>query len=193
MNELNIILTKSGLSVTAQRYLGGVAAGSAIPLFEVEGSGFYTGHMAGAAGDYQLVFRADGENVGAGVIRWDGSVEILPATGGSIPTAAEIRQEIDMNSSKLDVAVSSRLAPDGTLARVTLTDTATTLTNAPASVTPADIWSHATRTITGGAVDAIPAADISAIRAKTDLLNPTRLAQVSTVETTGAQLAAALS
>ena len=28
-------------------------------------------------------------------------------------------------------------------------DTATTLTNAPASVTPSDIWSHATRTITG--------------------------------------------
>ena len=36
-----------------------------------------------------------------------------------------------------------------------LVDTATTLTNAPASVTPSDIWSHATRTITGGTVDTL--------------------------------------
>ena len=49
--------------------------------------------------------------------------------------------------SNLDAAVSSRLAPNGTLATVT------NLTNAPASVTPSDIWSHATRTITGGLVD----------------------------------------
>jgi hypothetical protein len=39
----------------------------------------------------------------------------------------------------------------------------------------------------------IPSANISAIKAKTDLLNTDRLAQVSTVSTTGAQLAAALS
>jgi hypothetical protein len=44
--------------------------------------------------------------------------------------------------SNLDTTVSSRLAPNGTLATVT------TLTNAPASVTPSDIWSHATRTLT---------------------------------------------
>jgi hypothetical protein len=39
----------------------------------------------------------------------------------------------------------------------------------------------------------IPTADITAIKGKTDLLNTDRLAQVSTVSTTGAQLAAALS
>lgn len=39
----------------------------------------------------------------------------------------------------------------------------------------------------------IPSANIGAIKAKTDLLNTDRLAQVSTVSTTGAQLAAALS
>jgi hypothetical protein len=162
----------------------------------------------------------------------------------------------------LDATVSSRLAPNGTLATVTtLTNapdvptegeiasavwsaasreitggTVDTLTNAPASVTPSDIWSHATRTITGGTVDTltnaptvpsaaairaeidsnstqlaaikaktdnlpaspaatgdIPSANISAIKAKTDLLQTDRLAQCSTVATTGAQLAAALS
>jgi hypothetical protein len=64
--------------------------------------------------------------------------------------------------------------------------TVTTLTNAPASVTPSDIWNYATRTITANS-------DITAIKAKTDLLETTRLAQCSTVATTGAQLAAALS
>jgi hypothetical protein len=57
----------------------------------------------------------------------------------------QIRTEMDSNSTKLanlDATVSSRLAPSGTLATVT------TLTNAPTSVTPSDIWSHATRTIT---------------------------------------------
>lgn len=39
----------------------------------------------------------------------------------------------------------------------------------------------------------IPSANITAIKAKTDLLNTDRLAQCSTVATTGAQLAAALS
>jgi hypothetical protein len=102
-----------------------------------------------------------------------------------------------------------------------------TLTNAPASVTPTDIWSHATRTLTSAsgptaieirqeldsnstqlaaikaktdnlpaspaATGDIPSANISAIKAKTDLLQTDRLAQCSTVATTGAQLAAALS
>jgi hypothetical protein len=151
----------------------------------------------------------------------------------TVPSVVQIRQEMDSNSTKLanlDATVSSRLAPSGTLATVT------NLTNAPASVTPSDIWSHATRTITGGTVttltnaptvpsaasirqeiDAnstqlaaikaktdllpvspaatgdIPTADITAIKGKTDLLETTRLAQCSTVATTGAQLAAALS
>ena len=112
-----------------------------------------------------------------------------------------------------------------------LVDTATTLTNAPASVTPSDIWSHATRTITGGTVDTltnapsvpsasaiasqvrtelsvelarvdqaistratpanIPTAEITAIKAKTDALNTTRLAQTATTEILGNLLAQA--
>jgi hypothetical protein len=54
----------------------------------------------------------------------------------SIPTVVQIRTEMDSNSSKLsnlDATVSSRLAPNGTLATVT------TLTNAPTVPTAAEI------------------------------------------------------
>lgn len=56
-----------------------------------------------------------------------------------------------------------------------LVDTATTLTNAPASVTPSDIWSHATRTITGGTVDtltnapSVPSASAIASQVRSEL------------------------
>ena len=132
-NELNISLAQSqtGLSVTAQKYLAGIASGTAISLTEVGATAYYTGNMSGAAGDYQILFRAAGENVGSGSIRWDGSSEILPATGGSIPSATGIATQ-----------VRTELSPE---------------------------------------------------LAKVSALNTTRLAQVSTVETTGAQIAAALS
>jgi hypothetical protein len=68
------------------------------------------------------------------------------------PTAAEIRAEMDANSTKLDVAVSTRLAPAGTLATVT------NLTNAPDVPTEAEIaaavWAYVTRTITSGGITA---------------------------------------
>jgi hypothetical protein len=174
---------------------------------------------------------------------------LASATAGEIATA--VRSELSVELGRLDAAVSSRLAPSGTLATVT------NLTNAPASVTPSDIWSHATRTLTsasgptvvqireeldanstklanldapvsgagnapsastvatavrtelatelarvdaavstrlaGSAYTAPANSDITAIKGKTDLLNTDRLAQCSTVSTTGAQLAAALS
>jgi len=123
----------------------------------------------------------------------------------TVPTVVQIRQEMDSNSTKLanlDATVSSRLAPSGTLAVVT------TLTNAPsvpsAASIRAEIDSNSTQLAaiktktdnlpaSPAATGDIPSANISAIKAKTDLLNTDRLAQVSTVSTTGAQLAAALS
>jgi hypothetical protein len=121
-------------------------------------------------------------------------------------TAAQVNAEADTAladvgltntvTGRIDAAISSRLSPSGTLATVT------NLTNAPASVTPSDIWSHATRTLTTSSgptavqirqeIDA-SSTQLAAIKAKTDLLETTRLAQCSTVATTGAQLAAALS
>jgi hypothetical protein len=235
-NELNIALAKSGLTVTAQTYQNGAAVGSAISCPETGSTGFYSGNMTGTAGTYQVAFISASANVGSGSIVWDGTAEVAFST----LTAAQVNAEADTAladvgltntvTGRIDATVSSRLSPSGTLAVVT------TLTNAPASVTPSDIWSHASRTITGGTVDTltnaptvpsaasiraeidsnstqlaaikaktdllpaspaatgdIPTADITAIKGKTDLLETTRLAQCSTVATTGAQLAAALS
>jgi hypothetical protein len=146
--------------------------------------------------------------------------------------AAQVRTELSVELGRIDAAVSSRLAPSGTLATVT------TLTNAPTVPTAAAIADEvrvelatelaridapvsgatapsaatvatAVRSelatelarvdqavssrLAGSAYTAPANSDITAIKAKTDLLETTRLAQCSTVATTGAQLAAALS
>jgi antitoxin (DNA-binding transcriptional repressor) of toxin-antitoxin stability system len=204
-NELNIALAKSGLTVTAQRYQSGAAVGSAISCPEVGTSGFYSGNMTGTAGTYQVAFLASAANVGSGSIVWDGTAEVAPST----LTAAQVNAEADTAladvgltntvTGRIDAAISSRLAPSGTLATVT------TLTNAPTVPTAAAIATQVRTELATelARVDAgistratpasIPAADITAIKAKTDALVTDRLAQVSTVSTTGAQLAAALS
>jgi hypothetical protein len=82
--------------------------------------------------------------------------------------------------------------------------TVTTLTNAPTVPTPSQIASQVRTELTtelnrldtnvaSRAATGTLASDVTAIKAKTDLLETTRLAQCSTVATTGAQLAAALS
>jgi hypothetical protein len=130
-NELNIALT-TGLTVTAQPYAAGAASGSPISLTEVGTTGFYTGDMTGSEGTYQLVFLSGGATVGTGQIVWSGTAEIPPSTFNP--------------------------ATD-TVARVTLTDTATTLTNSPDVPTEAEIatavWGAATKEITGGTVDTL--------------------------------------
>ena len=205
---------KTGLTVTVDLYDPSgtqiVTGGSATAI----GGGLYAYTLSthnSAEGEYAAIFKTSDTTVDSQHIP---SLWVLGRAGVE----------------NLDATVSSRLAPNGTLATVT------NLTNAPASVTPSDIWSHATRTITGGTVDTltnapsvpsaasiraeidsnstqlsaiksktdnlpaspaatgdIPSANITAIKAKTDLLNTDRLAQCSTVATTGAQLAAALS
>ena len=202
MNELNIALAVSGATVTCQPYQAGAAVGSAISLTEVGTSGFYSGNMTGSAGTYQLAFRRAGANVGSGSIVWDGTSEVATSTltqAGvqSALTAQGITTARAGNLDNLDAAVSSRLAPSGTLATVT------TLTNAP-SVPSASAIASQVRTelsVELGRVDAaistratpanIPTADIAAIKVKTDALNTTRLAQVSTTEIVGNLLAQA--
>jgi hypothetical protein len=78
-NELNIALSRTGLTLTAQLFSGGASVGSAITLSEVGSSGFYSGNMTGAAGTYQLAFIAGGVNVGSGEIIWDGTNELSVA------------------------------------------------------------------------------------------------------------------
>ena len=226
-------------------------------------------------------------------------VPVDATTGTAVLTAAAIRTELETELGRIDAAISSRLAPSGTLATVTTLTNAPTVpsasaiasqvrtelsvelarvdqnissrlaaadynapTSAPTAASVANaVWSAATKEITGGTVttltnaptvpsasaiasqvrtelatelanlDAtvssrlassaytapansditaiksktdnlpaspaatgdIPSANITAIKAKTDLLVTDRLAQGSTVSTTGAQLAAALS
>lgn len=67
-------------------------------------------------------------------------------TSASGPTAVQIRQEIDANSTKLDAAISSRLAASAYTAP-TSAPTAASVANA--------VWSAAARTITGGTVDTL--------------------------------------
>jgi len=67
-------------------------------------------------------------------------------TSSSDPSAATIatavRSELTTELGRIDASVSSRLAPSGTLARVTLVDTVTSLTNAPTVPSAAAIASQ---------------------------------------------------
>ena len=207
-NELNIALPTSGLTVTAQPYQAGAAVGSAISLTEVGSSGFYSGTMTGTAGTYQLAFLAAGANVGSGSIVWDGTNEVATSTltQAGVQSALTAQGLTSVRAGaldNLDTTVSSRLSPSGTLARVTLTDTATTLTNAPTVPSASAIASQVRTELTTelGRIDAaistratpanIPTSDITAIKGKTDLLNTTRLGQVATTEIVGNLLAQA--
>jgi hypothetical protein len=129
----------------------------------------------------------DGASVASAV--WSAATRSI--TGGTVdtltnpptvPTVVQIRQEMDSNSTKLanlDATVSSRLAPNGTLATVT------TLTNAPTVPSATDIATQVRTELSTelGRLDATvssrlasasytaPAnSDISAIKAKTDNL-----------------------
>ena len=102
----------------------------------------------------------------------------------SVPTpseiASQVRTELATELARVDVATSTRLASSAYTAPANsdITSIKAKTDNLPAS--PA-------------ATGDIPSANITAIKAKTDLLVTDRLAQCSTVATTGAQLAAALS
>jgi hypothetical protein len=190
-NELNIALT-TGLTVSVQPYAAGAAVGSAISLTEVSTSGFYTGNMTGSTGTYQLVFQSGGATVGTGQIVWSGTAEVPVSTltTADIPTSdiTAIKAATDnlpsdpADQSLLEAAIAGVTAPSAsTVATAVRSELATELAHLDADIstraTPADI----------------PASDISSIKSTTDALNTDRLAQVSTVATTGSQLAAALS
>ena len=193
-NELNIALATSGLTVTAQRYQAGAAVGSAISLTEVGSSGFYSGNMTGSAGTYQLAFIASSTNVGSGDIIWDGTNEVPVST----LTAAQVNTECDTALSdvgltstvtgRIDAAVSSRLATSGYTAPANSDITAikAKTDNLPAS--PA-----ATGDIPSAATIADEVWDTQTSALTTSGAIGTRLKNSSTVATTGAQLAAALS
>jgi hypothetical protein len=99
-----------------------------------------------------------------------GTVDTLtnaPSVPSAATIASQVRTELSTELARIDATVSSRLAPAGTLARVTLTDTVTTVTNS-------------------SPVDAAEIAE--AVRTE---LTPEleRVANCATVETTGDQIA----
>ena len=211
---------KTGLTVTVDLYDPSgsqiVTGASATAV----GGGLYSYVLStnnSAEGEYAAIFKTSDSTVDAQHIPslWvlgRAGVENLDATvsSRSTLTAAQVNTEADTaladvglttaragNLDNLDATVSSRLAPSGTLATVT------TLTNAPSVPSASAIASQVrselsvelsridAATSTRATPANIPTAEISAIKGKTDLLNTTRLAQVSTTEIVGNLLAQA--
>jgi hypothetical protein len=129
----------------------------------------------------------------------DQSLVEAAIAGVTAPSAATVasavRTELATELARVDAAVSTRLATSGYTAPSTAP---TAAANASAVRTELAVElarvDQAISTRLASASYTAPAnSDIAAVKAKTDLLETTRLAQCSTVSTTGAQLAAALS
>ena len=95
-----------------------------------------------------------------------------PAATGDIPTAAAIRAEMDANSTKLDVAVSSRLASAGYTAPLDAAGTRTAVGLASANL-DTQIGTLATASALSTA-----AGEVTAIKAKTDSLTFTSAGKI---------------
>lgn len=133
---------------------------------------------------------------------WSHATRTLTSASG--PTAVEIRQEIDTNSTQLSAIKAKTDALPSDPADQSLLEAAIAGVTAPsASTVAAAVRSELTEIsnldasissrLASASYTAPANADVAAIKAKTDLLETTRLAQCSTVATTGAQIAAALS
>ena len=188
-NELNIALS-TGLTVTAQAYTAGAASGSAISLSEDGSSGFYTGNMTGSAGTYQLVFVSGGATVGTGQINWSGTAEIpfSTLTTADIPTAAISAIQAKTDNLPSDPADQSLL--EAAIAGVTA-PSASTVASAVRSELSVELARVDVAISTRSTPANIPTTDITAIKAKTDALNTTRLGQCTTTEILGNLLAQA--
>jgi hypothetical protein len=64
-----------------------------------------------------------------------------PNVPSAATIASQVRTELSAELGRIDVATSTRLSPSGTLAKVTLVDTVTTLTNSPNVPSAANIAS----------------------------------------------------
>ena len=168
--------------------------------------------IVGAIGNQNLSEVSLVAAVRADLERTGGKLDSIPKTSApsASTVAGAVRTELGVELGRLDASVSSRLSPSGTLATVT------NLTNAPASVTPSDIWSHSSRTLTTSSgptavqirqeidanstkldaaissrMAASEATKLDAVKAKTDALNTERLANVATTNIVGTLLAQA--
>jgi hypothetical protein len=174
-----------------------VPAGGSVALGVAVGEGFGTAVLTPEAvwGAATRTLTA-GAGISASDV-WDYATRSLTTSSG--PTAVQIRQEMDSNSTKLanlDTTVSSRLAPSGTLATVT------TLTNAPIVPTAAAIATQVRTELTtelnrldtnvgSRAASGTLASDVTAIKAKTDAINVDRINNTATTAIVGNLLAQA--
>jgi hypothetical protein len=129
---------------------------------------------------------------------WSHATRTLTSASG--PTAIEIRQEIDGNSTQLSAIKSKTDALPSDPADQSLLEAAIAGVTAPSAATVAaavrsELSVELARVdqAVSSRLAASEASKLDAVKAKTDLLQTDRLAQCSTVATTGAQLAAALS
>jgi hypothetical protein len=210
---------KTGLTVAVDIYNPSgtqiVTAGSATAL----GGGLYTYTLStdnSSEGEYAAIFKTTDSTVDAqhipslwvlgraGVENLDAATSSrLPSSSyAASPSVTAIRAEMDSNSTQLSAIKSKTDALPSDPADQSLLEAAIAGVTAPsASTVAAAVRSElsvelarvdaavSSRAVAGD----IPTADITAIKGKTDLLNTDRLGQCSTVATTGAQLAAALS
>lgn len=176
-----IRLKKANTNVAVFNY---VDSGSAKTLIDATANSA----MPSATDVRSGVSYASGALVGSCAVPAAGSVSLgVPVdntTGTAILTQANVQSALTAqglttaragNLDNLDTTISSRLAPNGTLATVT------NLTNAPASVTPAQIRAELDANST----------QLAAIKAKTDALNTDRLANVATTAIVGNLIAQA--
>jgi len=159
-------------------------------------------------------------STGTAILSASSLLSALGLASGNLDTQfaaipAAVRTNLTTELARLDAAVSSRLAPNGTLARVTLVDYTNTLINAPVVPQPGDVaaavWGASTRSLTT-AFPSIPSPSDNAaavwgasIRSVTNLtqiaqairtdqsLELGRIANCATVETTANALSDALS
>ena len=202
---------KTGYSLTSAERTAIAAAVEGSLLNEADGQAVLNA-IVGAIGNTNLSEVSLVAAVRADLERNGGKLDNIPTSSApsASAVAGAVRTELGVELGRLDASVSSRLAPSGTLATVT------NLTNAPASVTPSDIWSHSSRTLTSASgptaaeirqeidanstkldaaissrMAASEATKLDAVKAKTDALNTDRLANVATTNIVGTLLAQA--
>jgi len=204
---------KTGYSLTSAERTAIAAAVESSILNEGDGQAVLNA-IVGAIGNTNLSEVSLVAAVRADLERTGGKLDNIPTTAApsASAVAGAVRTELGVELGRLDASVSSRLAPSGTLATVT------NLTNAPASVTPSDIWSHASRTLTSASgptaveirqeIDAnstkldaavssratpanVPTSDITAIKTRLDSINVDRVNNTATTNIVGTLLAQA--
>jgi hypothetical protein len=161
--------------------------------------------MTGTAGTYQVAFLASGANVGSGSIVWSGSAEVPASTfnpasdtvatvttltnAPTVPTAAaiatQVRTELGAELAKMDAAVSTRATP-ANIPSADISAIKSKTDNLPAS--PAATGDIPTESEIASVVWAKPTTELTITGSIGE-----RAKNQSTVSTTGAQLAAALS